>query len=365
MGNFNHGDRVCMFVATQKVAIGTVFEINPSAYCSGMLIGEGNVSVSVDLCFEKKAIIPFPTMDALTVGDAFHSIVKWSSGSLQHINEMQYKGASMHEADKAEGALDAQCNGMSYREVWKDKRVQLWDESKTHVVAEGVVMYVCPFDSVNFGELGEDNIGIGIETSYADEATILAEASVCSINLVCWPIKRVTTMDGKALLRYEDLHAMHELQDTCIESPYLVEPISKKQKYCFVNRKPKMSVKPYLVAACLVLHNICIQHGESFDMEWVREAEAKLIVRSGRAEEGQRAVATSLRELQATREVDIEDAMERAQGGNEGGASDLGLGSERRDSLARTMYREHARMNVLQVFGRTSLDDMGSPSNSD
>ncbi|MCO5578897.1 hypothetical protein L7F22_032746 [Adiantum nelumboides] len=244
MGNFNHGDRVCMFVATQKVAIGTVFEINPSAYCSGMLIGEGNVSVSVDLCFEKKAIIPFPTMDALTVGDAFHSIVKWSSGSLQHINEMQYKGASMHEADKAEGALDTQCNGMSYREVWKDKRVQLWDESKTHVVAEGVVMYVCPFDSVNFGELGEDNIGIGIETSYADEATIFAEASVCSINLVCWPIKRVTTMDGKALLRYEDLHAMHELQDTCIESPYLVEPISKKRKYCFVNRKPKMSVKP-------------------------------------------------------------------------------------------------------------------------
>ncbi|MCO5602948.1 hypothetical protein L7F22_057089 [Adiantum nelumboides] len=244
MGNFNHGDRVCVFVATQKVAIGTVFEINPSAYCSGMLIGEGNVSVLVDLCFEKKAIIPFPTMDALTVGDAFHSIVKWSSGSLQHINEMQYKEASMHEADKAEGALDAQCNGMSYREVWKDKRVQLWDESKTHVVAEGVVMYVCPFDSVNFGELGEDNIGIGIETSYADEAIIFAEASVCSINLVCWPIKRVTAMDGKALLRYEDLHAMHELQDTCIESPYLVVPISKKRKYCFVNRKPKMSVKP-------------------------------------------------------------------------------------------------------------------------
>ncbi|MCO5547203.1 hypothetical protein L7F22_000648 [Adiantum nelumboides] len=122
---------------------------------------------------------------------------------------------------------------------------------------------------------------------------------------------------------------------------------------------------PDLVAACFVLHNICIQHGESFDMEWVREAEAELIVRSGRAEEGQRAVATSLRELQATREVDIEDAMEHAQGGNEGGASDLGLGSERRDSLARTMYREHARMNVLQVFGRASLEDMGSSSNSD
>ncbi|MCO5569863.1 hypothetical protein L7F22_023577 [Adiantum nelumboides] len=122
---------------------------------------------------------------------------------------------------------------------------------------------------------------------------------------------------------------------------------------------------PDLIAACLVLHNICIQHGESFDMEWVCEAEAELTVRSGRAEEGQSAVATSLRELQATREVDIEDVMERAQGGNEGGASDLILGSERRDSLARTMYREHAKMNVLQVFGRASLEDMGSSSNYD
>ncbi|MCO5547012.1 hypothetical protein L7F22_000452 [Adiantum nelumboides] len=93
-----------------------------------------------------------------------------------------------------------------------------------------------------------------------------------------------------------------------------------------------------LVAACLVLHNICIQHGESFDMEWVRKAEAKLSVHYGCAEEAQRAVATSLRELQATREVDIEDAMERSQGGNERGASDLGLGLERRDSLAQKMW---------------------------
>ncbi|MCO5592266.1 hypothetical protein L7F22_046264 [Adiantum nelumboides] len=117
--------------------------------------------------------------------------------------------------------------------------------------------------------------------------------------------------------------------------------------------------------ACLVLHNICTQHGKSFDMEWASEAEAELLVHSGHAEEGRRAVATSLRELQATRDVDIEDAMERAQGGNRGAASELELGLERRDSLVRTMYREHTRMNVLQVFGRASLEDMDSPSNSD
>ena len=40
---FHHGDRVCMFVATQKVAIGCVCEIDPNAYCFGVLVGKGNV----------------------------------------------------------------------------------------------------------------------------------------------------------------------------------------------------------------------------------------------------------------------------------------------------------------------------------
>ena len=69
-----------MFVATQKVAIGCVCEIDLNAYCFGVLVGKGNVSVSIDLCFEKKALLPFATMDALTVGDAFQSIVRWDMG---------------------------------------------------------------------------------------------------------------------------------------------------------------------------------------------------------------------------------------------------------------------------------------------
>ena len=115
--------------------------------------------------FENKALLPFPTMDALRVGDAFHSNVRWSIGSLRHMNEMQHKGISIHEGSETIEASGAQYDGVSYREVWKDRRVQLWNESKTHVVAEGVVMYVCPFDSINSKELGEDNIGVGIETS--------------------------------------------------------------------------------------------------------------------------------------------------------------------------------------------------------
>ena len=89
---FHRGDRVCMFVATQKVAIGCVCEIDPNSYCSGVLVGKDNVLVSIDLCFEKKALLPFATMDALAVGDAFQSIVKWYIELLQLMAQMKHIG---------------------------------------------------------------------------------------------------------------------------------------------------------------------------------------------------------------------------------------------------------------------------------
>ena len=104
-------------------------------------------------------------------------------------------------------------------------------------------MYVCPFDSINFSELGEDNIGIGIEKSYGgDDSASLAD--VCSITLVSWPIKRVTTMDGKSMLQYKDLHTLDESPNTYDHSTLFVEPISRKIKNCFINRKPKISLQP-------------------------------------------------------------------------------------------------------------------------
>ena len=112
---FNHGDRVNMFVAAQKVASGSVCEIDPNAYCSRVLIGEGNVSVSIDLCFQKNIPLPFPTMDALTVLDAFHSIVRWSIGSLKHMHVMQQEGTSMPKENVAIETLEEQFDGLSYR----------------------------------------------------------------------------------------------------------------------------------------------------------------------------------------------------------------------------------------------------------
>ena len=76
---------------------------------------EDNVSISIDLCFEKKALLSIPTMDALRVRHAFHSIVKWSFGSLQHMHDMQHK--RMLEGNEVVAIQEAQLDGVNYREV--------------------------------------------------------------------------------------------------------------------------------------------------------------------------------------------------------------------------------------------------------
>ncbi|MCO5547014.1 hypothetical protein L7F22_000454 [Adiantum nelumboides] len=119
---------------------------------------------------------------------------------------------------------------------------------------------------------------------------------------------------------------------------------------------------PDVVAACLVLHDICICQGESFDMEWVREAKLEL-TRSCLAKEARRSAATSIMEIHAIRQVETEDAMERAQRGKDS-VSDLGSSSERRDNLARAMYREQTRANLAKMFGDQVLADMDSSSSS-
>ena len=62
----------------------------------------------------------------------------------------------------------------------------------------------------------DDNIAIGIKTSFDSELN-MSITGICSINLISWPIKRVTMMDEKSLIQYEELHRINELQDMHIE----------------------------------------------------------------------------------------------------------------------------------------------------
>lgn len=49
------------------------------------------------------------------------------------------------------------------RGSWKEKKVVLWDEGMTQSIGEGVILYVFPYDFINFEQLGDDCVGVGIE----------------------------------------------------------------------------------------------------------------------------------------------------------------------------------------------------------
>ncbi|MCO5611481.1 hypothetical protein L7F22_065734 [Adiantum nelumboides] len=120
--------------------------------------------------------------------------------------------------------------------------------------------------------------------------------------------------------------------------------------------------KPYDLPMLLLLHNICICRGESFDMEWVREAELEL-TRSCLAEEARSSATSSILELHATRQMETKDAMERAQRDKDS-VVDLGSSSERCNNLAKATYQEQTRVNLVKIFGDEALADMDSSSSS-
>ncbi|MCO5602629.1 hypothetical protein L7F22_056763 [Adiantum nelumboides] len=125
---------------------------------------------------------------------------------------------------------------------------------------------------------------------------------------------------------------------------------------------------PDVVAACLVLHSICICHGDSFDMEWVRDAETSLMT-GNRMEEHQRVVASSMVELKACRPIQEEDVVARAQRDADVGrqgtvTNDLDFGAKRHDNIARSLYKEYARNKVQQVFGDCLSDASSSTAST-
>ena len=65
-------------------------------------------------------------------------------------------------------------------------------------------MYVFPFECVNFQQLGDDSVGVAIESANGIE--IMPQLD--SITLVKWPIKQVMMLDGSPLQCYVTLNVM-------------------------------------------------------------------------------------------------------------------------------------------------------------
>lgn len=90
---------------------------------------------------------------------------------------------------------------MSIHKSWKNQRVLFKDETMMHIVNEGFILYVFPYECVNFQELGDDCVGVGIERANASTPLeFLSQED--SITLVKWPIKEMTMLDGSPLQHY-------------------------------------------------------------------------------------------------------------------------------------------------------------------
>ena len=86
----------------------------------------------------------------------------------------------------------------SIRESWKNQRVLLKDATMMQIVNEGCILYVFPYECVNFQELGNDYVGVGIErANFNTKFEVIAPVN--SITLVKWPIKQITMLDGSPL----------------------------------------------------------------------------------------------------------------------------------------------------------------------
>lgn len=123
---------------------------------------------------------------------------------------------------------------------------------------------------------------------------------------------------------------------------------------------------PNMVVSCLTLHNICIVHGDAFDPLWVQEAEGsieqelQMCTQHPQQSEVQRTLESTMGELNALRNDSVDSVMERAQA-DDGCSfpSNLGDGAERRNNLARALYKERSRQNIELVFGACVDEDDG------
>ena len=110
-------------------------------------------------------------------------------------------------------------------------------------INQGTILYVLPFECVNFQQLGDECVGVAIESR--NEFQTMPQ--VDSITLVKWPIKQLTMLDGSPLQRYVPLNGMHfELANVCNEdtngdvaNEVNIARTSAKRRYTFINRIQK------------------------------------------------------------------------------------------------------------------------------
>ena len=187
------GDKVYLMLGNECVCIVLVSRDDPSLYCSGRTIGQGNVVVLIEKCL-KEVKLPFPTMYidnlkcAIGISLCLPKILlrpfNGLASNTKDSNQREDNQTNQVEPPTIDVMLVTSLDiDICIRELWKNKRVVLWDEGMLMIANEGLTLYVFPYELVNFEQLDEECVGVAIERTHAN---VLSENTpyVGSINLV-------------------------------------------------------------------------------------------------------------------------------------------------------------------------------------
>ncbi|MCO5584007.1 hypothetical protein L7F22_037926 [Adiantum nelumboides] len=235
----HHGDLVQLLTENKIVAVGRVHTTEPSDFCHGELLGNGFCSISIDTCLNVEAYLPFPTVDASMVNEVVGGFVKWDMQNVIHVKEVEEHGHTDGATSPNDFILESNGtpnsgDGIRLRESWRERKVMLWSKENTEVLGNGVLLLALPYEVINFELLGEEDVGIVVNKSYNESARTCTSDDLDCINLVRWPIKRVTFEDGTPLI-WEELIATSTLEDATTLDEY--DEFIAGQKSIFVKKR--------------------------------------------------------------------------------------------------------------------------------
>ncbi|MCO5590898.1 hypothetical protein L7F22_044873 [Adiantum nelumboides] len=204
----HHGDIVHLLSENKIVALGRVHTTEPSDLCHGELLENGFCSISIDKCLDIQAYLPFPTIDASMVNEVVGGFVKWDIQNVKTVKEVEMNGhtyAATSPNDfifEANGAPNIE-DGISLQESWRERKVMLWSKENIEVLGYGLILLALPYEVINFDLLGEEDVGVVVDKSYNESVGTCTIDDLVCINLVRWPIKRLTFEDRTPLIQEE------------------------------------------------------------------------------------------------------------------------------------------------------------------
>lgn len=224
------GDHVNLLMSKQVVGEGTIHSNDPLATCHFVTLGADKISVVIKKALAKNMVLPYPTEDASTMEEAIGSFVLWNRQEIALVGNPRL-GLGRHE--KTRGT----------RVDWINEKVKLWSIDHSKIVAKGYILLAFPNDAFEFGELGDEHVGVTISQTYEGiQAALEAEQELCDMNvgLLKWPINQVTFDDGEKLILIDDCNSVElELQNETFGNTHDEENMQEKKKrpYKMINRR--------------------------------------------------------------------------------------------------------------------------------